>query len=141
MNLVVGMLGAAVAFAIVIGLLIVYTRRVADVALTSQFRAAEAIVAERVPAHWVAQIRRRLSLRALFRLFGRDATAEELVMAKIDRLLRFFDRSPFYENPETRQLLLTKLRETRARWSEMTWNELLQEFSGACDDVSDDPPS
>ena len=118
MGLVVSILPVAFAFAIVVGLLIVYTRRVADVALTDQFRAGEAIVEGRIPAHWVAQIKRRQALRAVLRLFGRDAPAEEIVLAKIDKLYRFFDRSPFFENAEARELLLTKLRETRARWRE-----------------------
>ena len=139
MNLIVGVLGAAVAFAIVIGLLIVYTRRVADVALTDQFRAGEAIVEGRIPARWVTKIKRRLALRGVLRLLGRDASAEELVLAKMDGLLRFFERSPFFENAETRSLLLTQLRETRAGWTEMTWDELLSACgSSAHSDESSD---
>lgn len=128
MQLIVGALGAAVAFAIVIGLLIVYTRRVADVALTDQFRAGEAIVKGRIPSHWVAQIKRRQALRGVLRLFGRDSSADELVIAKMEGLLRFFERSPFFENAEVRALLLTELQETHARWAEMTWDELLSKY-------------
>ena len=130
MGLVVSVLVVAAAFAIVVGFLIVYTRRVADVALTDQFRAGEAIVEGRVPAQWVTQIKRRQTLRGVWRLFGRDAPADELVLAKIDKLYRFYENSPFYENAEVRELLLTELRETRARWAGMTWEELLLQADG-----------
>lgn len=136
MGLVVSVLVVAAAFAIVVGLLIVYTRRVADVALTDQFRAGEAIVEGRIPALWVAQIKRRQALRGVLRLFGRGAPAEELVLAKIDKLYRFYEKSPFYENAEVRELLLTELRETRARWAGMTWEELLLERDGGAHRVA-----
>lgn len=42
----------------------------------------------------------------------------------IDRLIQFFEKSPFFENAEARELLLRQLKETRQRWSTMTWEEI-----------------
>jgi len=110
--LVAQVLLVAAAFAIITGLLVIYTRRVADLTLTDKFRAAEAIVNGRMPAQWVVQINRRMAWRGVMRLFGRDVSGTELALAKIDKLFRFYENSPFYENAEARELLLTELRET-----------------------------
>lgn len=130
MALVAGLLLLAAAFAIIVGLIAVYTRRVADLALTDQFRAAEAIVNGRIPDQWVVQINRRIAWRGVIRLLGRDVRGRELALAKIDKLLRFYQNSAFFENAEARKLLLTELRETRGRWAQMTWEELVSEHDG-----------
>lgn len=130
MALVAGLLLLAAAFAIIVGLIAVYTRRVADLALTDQFRAAEAIVNGRIPDQWVVQINRRIAWRGVIRLLGRDVRGRELALAKIDKLLRFYQNSAFFENAEARKLLLTELRETRGRWAQMTWEELVSECNG-----------
>jgi hypothetical protein len=91
------------------------------VAITDQFRAAETILDGRVPDKWVAQINRRLTRRAK----RRDVTGIELALDKLDKLYRFFENSPFYENAEARDLLLKQLQETRGRWEKMTWDELV----------------
>lgn len=130
MALVAGLLLLAAAFAIIVGLLAVYTRRVADLALTDQFRAAEAIVNGRIPHQWVVQINRRIAWRGVIRLLGRDVRGRELALAKIDKLLRFYQNSAFFENAEARKLLLAELRETRGRWAQMTWEELVSEYNG-----------
>jgi hypothetical protein len=113
--------------AIVVWLVTVYTRQVATAALTDPFRAGEAIVEGRIPAKWVAQIERRQALRRVLRLFGRDVSAKELILAKFDKLYRFYENSPFFENDSVRELMLTELQETRARWARMTWESLMAE--------------
>ena len=139
MALVAHALLVAAATAIIVALLAAYTRRVADLTLTDKFRAAEAIVDGRVPAQWVVQINRRMAWGGLMRLFGRDVSGTQLALAKIDRLVRFYENSPFYENAEARELLLTELRETRGRWARMTWEELVSEHNGgARSDTSGD---
>jgi hypothetical protein len=136
MSLVILALFVAAAFAIIVGFIIVYMRRVAGVALTDQFRAAEMIVDGRIPNRWVAQINRRL---ASPRFLRRDVTGTELALVKIDKLVCFYENSPFFENAEARELLLTQLRETRERWAKMTWAELVSEHNGgACPDISGD---
>jgi hypothetical protein len=132
-------LSVAAVFVIIVGFLIAYVRRVADVALTDQFRAAETIVDGRIPDQWVVQINRRIAWENRLPLFRRDVSGTELLLAKIDKLYRFYENSPFYENAETRELLLTELRETRERWGKMTWEELVSEHNGgARPDLSGD---
>jgi hypothetical protein len=121
MQLVVLALSIAAAFALIVGLIIVYVRRVADVVLTGPFRAAETIVDGQLPHKWAAQINRRL---ALLRFLRRDVTGTELALAQLDKLSRFFAKSPFFESERVRVLLLTQLWETRERWADMTWEEL-----------------
>jgi hypothetical protein len=130
MPLLTFVLSVAAVFAIIVGFLIAYTRRVADVALTDQFRAGETIVNGRIPDQWVAQINRRL---ASPRFLRRDVSGTELALDKIDKLYRFYEQSPFFENEKTRDLLLEQLRETRERWAKMTWEELVSEYSAAFD--------
>jgi hypothetical protein len=105
-------------------------RRVADVALTDQFRAAETIVDGRIPDKWVLQINRRIAWESKLPLFRRGVSGTELALAKLDQLYRFYENSPFFENAEARELLLTELRETRGRWAKMTWEELVSEHNG-----------
>jgi hypothetical protein len=121
MSLVAFALSIAAAFAIIVGFLTVYVRRVAGVALTDQFRAAETIVNGRLPIKWVAQINRRL---ASPRFLRRDVTGTELALDKIDKLARFYEKSPFFEDEQARELLLTQLQETRECLAKMTWEEL-----------------
>jgi len=130
MALVVVLLLLGAAFATITVLVGIYTRRVADLALTDQFRAAEAIVNGGIPDKWVVHINRRLAWRRVTRLFGRDVPGTKLALAEIDKLLRFYQNSAFYENAEARGLLLTELWETRGRWSQMTWEELVSEYGG-----------
>lgn len=127
---VVSILVLAVAFTVVTLLLTLYMRRVADVALTDQFRAAETIVNGRIPDKWVLQIKRRIAWESRLPFFRRSVSGTELLLAKIDELYRFYENSPFYENAEARELLLTELRETRGGWAKMTWEELVSEHNG-----------
>ena len=132
-------LSVAAVFAMIVGFLIVYVRRVADVALTDQFRAAETIVNGRVPDKWVLQINRRIAWESRLPLVRRDVSGTELALDKIDKLYRFYENSPFFENEKARELLLTQLRETRERWGKMTWAELVSEHNGgAPPDISGD---
>ena len=139
MTLIISTLFFALAFALIARLLAAYMRRVADLTLTDQFRAAETIVNGRVPDKWVVQINRRLAIGDKMSLFRRDVSGTELALAKIDKLYRFYENNPFFETAEARELLLTELRETRGRWAKMTWEELVSEHNGgARPDISGD---
>jgi hypothetical protein len=114
-----------IVFAVMAYLLALYARRVANMAITDQFRAGETIVNDgRVPDKWVAQINRRLAGGAI-RRSRHEVGGIELALDKLDRLYRFFENSPFYENAEAREQLLKQLQEVRGRWEEMTWDELV----------------
>jgi hypothetical protein len=127
MSLLAIAISIAAIFAIIVAFLIMYMRRVTDMALTEQFRAAESIVSGHIPDQWIAQINRRIAIRRATRLFHHEVNGIELVLDKINNLYRFFENSPFIENEKTRQLLLEQLRETRERWAKMTWEGLVSE--------------
>jgi hypothetical protein len=124
MSLLTLALSIVAIFAIIVIFLTVYMRRVADVALTEQFRAAESIVSGHIPDRWVVLINRRLTVNKLMPIFQHNRSGIELALRRIDKLIRFFKNSPFFESEEARELLLSQLQETRERWINMTWKEL-----------------
>jgi hypothetical protein len=124
MSLLTLALSIVAIFAIIVIFLTVYMRRVADVALTEQFRAAESIVSGHIPDRWVVLINRRLTVNKLMPIFQHNRSGIELALRRIDKLIRFFKNSPFVESEEARELLLSQLQETRKRWINMTWEEL-----------------
>ena len=125
-------------FAIVVGIVTAYMRRVVDVAVTDWFRAAETIVDGHIPDKWVAQINRRIAIGDTIRLFKPRVSKPKLALARIDKLYRYFEKSRFVENAEARELLLGKLRETRECWAKMTWNEIVAEYGGGHRPKADD---
>jgi hypothetical protein len=124
MGLLTYLLFLVLVFALLAYILAIYMRRVMDSTLTDKFRAAEAISAGRIPRTWVAKIDRRMALRPAIYPWLRKRTGTELAIAKLDGLYPFFERIPYYENAEARDVLLTRLKETRARWATMTWDAL-----------------
>ena len=114
-----------VAFVVVMRFLVTYLRQVTDRALTTHFRAAEAISDGSIPDHWVVQINRQISRNRVLGRFRSKKSHTELAVEKIDKLYRFFENSPFYENDEARETLLQQLQQTRTRWAQATWEELV----------------
>ena len=114
-------------FALVVLFIAAYTRAVADAALTDPFRAAESITSGMFPQKWSVQIERRLALKRLMPGIIPEVSGASQALQKIDRLIRYFDQSPFFETAEARELLLTMLKETRQRWLTMTWEEINKE--------------
>ncbi len=120
------LLSVVIIFALAAYLIAVYTRRVAELMLTDKFRAAESLSNRRMPEKWRRDIRRVMALHRFLPWLG-ELTGSELVVKKIDQLQHFFNHSPFFENEETRRLLLEQLTETRRRWEKMTLEEILSE--------------
>jgi hypothetical protein len=118
-----------VSFALIITCIAIYTRRVVDAALTDPFRAAESITNRRFPQKWAVQIKRRLMLKRMIPLLFSNATGTIYALQKMDRLIRFFEKSPFFETPEARELLLTQLKEIRQHWAKLTWEEIGNEYT------------
>ncbi len=129
MSLLAFTLSVAAVLAVIVAFLIMYMRRVADIALTEQFRAAESIVSGCIPDKWVVQINRRLAANRLVPIFQCDLSGSKLALRRMDKLISFFVNSPFFENEEARDLLLAQLWDTRKRWAKMTWEELVSEYT------------
>jgi hypothetical protein len=124
MNIVGSFLFWIVAFIIIAILITKYMRWVTNIALSDYFREAETIVDGGIPDKWIVQINRRLAINWLTSIFRREPSGTDLVMLKIDRLIRFFENSQFFESDDARELLLSQLQETRERWSIMSWEEI-----------------
>ena len=122
------LLAVVIAFALVAIFIAFYTRRVTDLAITDQFRAAESITNGHLPEKWLEQINRRSATQRLFLVRKPEVSGTGQVLAKIDRLIQFFEKSPFFENVEARDLLLSQLKETHQRWSAMTWEQIESEY-------------
>jgi hypothetical protein len=134
------LLVVVIAFAMVIIFIITYTRYVADAALTDPFRAAESITNGNFPEKWYTQISQCLALKRLLPVISPEASETEQALQKIDKLIRFFEKSPFYENAVARELLLTRLKETRQHWVQMTWEEIRKEYRSRTYSTVEDKP-
>jgi hypothetical protein len=124
MNIAGGFLFWIAAFIIISILITKYLRWVTNVALSDYFRDAETIIEGGIPDKWVVQINRRLTFNRLTSIFQREPSGTELTFVRIDKLIRFFENSQFFESEDARDLLLSQLQETRERWFNMTWEEL-----------------
>jgi hypothetical protein len=120
------LLGVLIIFGIAVALLLPYSRRVIDSSLTSHFRAAESISEGHLPAQWAEQIDRRLRWQRLLPASVArqrpDGTA--LALAKLEKLSKFFSANSFFENAETKAMLLEELETARRHWETMSWEEL-----------------
>lgn len=113
-----------IAFTLVVIIIIFFTRRVADLTLTDQFRAAESISNGQFPDKWFIQIKQFLMLRSMIPIPQSGSPGTKKAVEKIEGLIRFFEKSPFFETEEARELLLKQLKDTRQHWLNMTWNEI-----------------
>lgn len=125
MDILTSLLVFAVLIGLIMLIIIAYTRRIGDLTLTDQFRAAESISDGRFPWNWVGQIKNQARLRILA-TFGRSKiTKTDLALRKLDRLHKFFEHSKFFETEEARLILISNLLTVRERWKIMTWDEMI----------------
>lgn len=117
-----------IAFILIVMWIAIYMQRVASSALTDQFRAAESISNGSFPDKWFKEINRRQSLKRLLPRFQPEDSAKRQALQKIDKLIRYFEKSPFFENAAARDLLLLQLKETRQHWINLTWDEIEKEY-------------
>lgn len=124
--------------------------RSAGAALTNQFRDAEFIVNQHhaPPAWtrprrgfvWLMQSAPGLLKRGRHRpdAAADDASSPEKtrILKRMDELIRFFEESPFFEEEETRTLLLKELEAERTAWA----NKSLGEIVGSSDAMSSPVP-
>ena len=118
-------LGAFVVFIAIVSFIYSYTTRVANRAITDQFRAAETLVGGQLPKSWRSRIDRRLSLARMLGPLGGSATGRGLALRKLDELERFFEHSRFFETEVAREQLLERFQEIRLRWEQMEWQEIV----------------
>lgn len=109
---------------VIIRFIIAYLRFMTNRAVTQHFKAAEAISEGRVPEQWIQQINNQMNSKLVWWTFIGRKTSIEIALEKIDSLYRFFENSPFFRTSEARDILLIQIQQTRAKWQDMTWDEL-----------------
>ena len=112
----------------------VLVMRVSERLVTGRFRAAESLLEHgRIPEAWLARIQsselRGIAARVFFRNgAGRDERAHRTVMRMLNDLARYFAGSPFFDTPETKTHFLQRLKDLRAAWQDLPWQELLSRY-------------
>jgi hypothetical protein len=53
-----------------------------------------------------------------------ERKAKEVILVRLDKLQKSFEKSSFFEDSETRELFLNQLQAVRSDWQEKEWNEL-----------------
>lgn len=110
-----------------------WARRVSHLAITRQFQAAEFILEHHAPPpDWRRPPGPVSRIRQAFRPDSKhapspDATspAKHRLLERLDKVIAFFETSPFFEDEETRRELLTQLNNERAAWQSKSAAELL----------------
>jgi hypothetical protein len=97
----------------------------------TRMRAAESIVNHnRLPEAWLRRDRERI---AAIRRSGKDQEEIDRVgrkavassLRQIDGLIKFFETSPVLDSAESRETLLSSLREKRTLWAAERWQNLV----------------
>jgi hypothetical protein len=113
--------------------------RVSHVAITSQFQAAEFILEHHTaplawsrpkgPFTWLLQGSRSINWRN--QLERSDARTRMRILEQLDELIAFFEICPFFQDEESREVLLGKLTAERDSWQQKTVTELSDHESEA----------
>ena len=138
MQLFVILLVVVSVFLLLIKLLGSFTGRLSERMVTNYFRSAEALLErDHLPPDWGEQLARTAKRgtarqRLIHRTPWREA-AKPYLMKKINDLHKFFEKCPFVENPESRELLLSRLNDVIERWEESDLSEILRYYNVTVD--------
>ena len=120
-------------FLLLIKLIGSLTGRVSERMVTNFFRSAEALLErDRIPDDWNSELQkmaRRGTVRqkVVYTVPWREA-AKPYLMGKINGVHKFFEKCPFVENPEARELLLKRLDVVAERWEDSEISEILDYY-------------
>ena len=105
--------------------------RMSERFVTSKFRAAETLLEDgRIPEGWMEAVERKVFRDWLGRPREEatsESSAREALLEMLDRLIKYFEKCPFFDNPETRELMLSRLREIAESWRAKEWAQIVQE--------------
>ena len=128
MALIVGFTLVATVSLVLVALFILWlSNKVANVAVTDQFKDAEFILEHhQAPADWakprggLGKIKYRFSKSE-----NRQTTLKTDVLQRLDDLIEFFEDSPFFEDEDTRAILLEELHNMHAEWEEKSLEDIV----------------
>jgi hypothetical protein len=125
-------------FLLLIKLIGSLTGRLSERMVTNFFRSAEALLERnRLPEPWKEEVA-RMAARGTVRhrviyLVRWDEAAKPYLMKKINEVHKFFEKCPFVENPESRELLLKRLDAVMERWESTDAQSILASYDVALD--------
>ena len=106
------------------------TLRALGKSLNEQLRYAELIIeTKKVPPDWRKEVNKHImkgGKRNISReeISQAERKAKEVILVRLDKLQKSFEKSSFFEDSETRELFLNQLQAVRSDWQEKEWNEL-----------------
>jgi len=119
---------------------IAYATKLTERMMTDRFKDANAILNDKVvPKRWIDGIEKKIfepnPVAALVDRFrdlpqDRETLAKERLMLRLDKLTKYFEKCPFFEDPESRKVMLEELEEIRAKWEPKPWGELASTPAG-----------
>lgn len=112
-----------------------YAAKLTERMMTSRFKDANTILNEKtVPQGWIDNVERKVfnpnslfSLLARFRDLPEDkeVLAKTEIMLRLEKLSKYFEKCPFFEDPESRKVMLEELEGVKAEWEPKAWRELI----------------
>lgn len=129
MNLFFVLLFILMVFLLLIKLIASLMSRVSERLLTYYFRSIEALLAEhKLPEEWAEQIKKMAKggyVRMRLQRLPWDVEAKAFLVKKIYQLRLFFERCPFVDSHEARELLLTQIDTVIRCWEASELSDLL----------------
>ena len=119
-----GMAGVAV-------FMVWWMQKVTHAAISSKFKAAEHILNQHTaPPNWLRPKNPILRLWQNVPVFpgaerANNPHAKVRLLHQLDELIAYFESSPFFDEPETREEMLGQLNDERESWQEKTVTEII----------------
>jgi hypothetical protein len=114
------------------------TGRLTERMVTTYFRSAEALLdRDRLPSDWneglTAMAKRgTVQHRLIYRVPWQEV-AKPYLMKKVNGLHKYFEKCPFVDSPEARELLLQEFDVVIERWESSELSEILSYYDFAID--------
>ena len=112
-----------------------YAGKLTERMMTSRFKDANTVLNEKtVPKSWIDNIERRVfnpnSLSSLLLRFrdvpdDKETLAKNALMLRLEKLRKYFEKCPFFEDPDSRTVMLEELKSILAEWEPKAWSELV----------------
>ena len=113
------LLVVVIGFALIARLIISYAARVTEKMMNGRFKDVETIINNKsVPETWIEQVEIREQFLRMFYLNSpnRKEKEKKLIINRLEKLIKYFKKCPFFENPESRSSALDTLEKTRIDW-------------------------
>ncbi len=114
------------------------TGRLSERMVTTYFRSAEALIErDRLPQSWSGRLtetaKRGTVRQRLIYVVPWQEVAKPYLMKEIKGLHKYFEKCPFVENPEARELLLKRIGVVIERWESSELSEILSYYDVSID--------